>query len=119
MFKIGDFSKLSRVSIKALRLYDEMRLLKPIQVDQFTSYRYYCASQLPRLNRILAFKDLGFSLEQILKLLDEDLSLAEIRGMLRLKQAELQNYIETEQARLANESYITEVQFPVAKISAS
>jgi effector-binding domain-containing protein len=101
MFKIGDFSKLSRVSIKALRLYDEMGLLKPIQVDQFTSYRYYCASQLPRLNRILAFKDLGFSLEQILKLLDEDLSPAEIRGMLRLKQAELQHYIETEQARLA------------------
>ncbi|MDZ4875250.1 MAG: hypothetical protein CLLPBCKN_004646 [Chroococcidiopsis cubana SAG 39.79] len=62
MFKIGDFSKLSRVSIKALRLYDEMGLSKPIQVDQFTSYRYYCASQLPRLNRILALKDLGFSL---------------------------------------------------------
>ena len=44
MFKIGDFSKLSRVSIKALRLYDEMGLLKSTQVDQFTSYRYYCAS---------------------------------------------------------------------------
>lgn len=101
MFKIGDFSKLSRVSIKALRLYDEMGLLKPTQVDQFTSYRYYCASQLPKLNRILALKDLGFSLEQILKLFDEDLSPAEIRGMLRLKQVELQHYIETEQARLA------------------
>jgi effector-binding domain-containing protein len=101
MFKIGDFSKLSRVSIKALHLYDRMGLLKPIQVDQFTSYRYYCASQLPRLNRILAFKDLGFSLEQILQFLDEELSPAEIRGMLRLKQAELEHYIETEQARLA------------------
>jgi effector-binding domain-containing protein len=101
MFKIGDFSKLSRVSIKTLHLYDRMGLLKPAQVDQFTSYRYYCASQLSRLNRILAFKDLGFSLEQILKFLDEDLSPVEIRGMLRLKQAELQHYIETEQARLA------------------
>lgn len=101
MFKIGDFSKLSRVSIKALHLYDQMGLLKPAQVDQFTSYRYYSASQLPRLNRILALKELGFSLEQICKLLDEQIPLAQIQGMLRLKQAELQQHIEVEQARLA------------------
>lgn len=101
MFKIGDFSKLSRVSIKALRLYDQIGLLKPVQIDQFTSYRYYSASQLPKLNRILALKDLGFSLEQISKLLDEQIPPAQIRGMLRLKQAELQQHIETEQRRLA------------------
>ena len=64
MLKIGDFSKLSQVSIKALRLYDQIGLLKPTVVDNYTAYRYYSASQLPRLNRILAFKDLGFSLEQ-------------------------------------------------------
>ncbi len=100
MFKIGDFSKLSQVSVKALRLYDRLGLLKPARIDEFTGYRYYCAQQLPRLNRILAFKDLGFSLEQIAKLLNENLSPAEIRGMLRLKQAELQQLIEKEQARL-------------------
>ncbi len=61
MLKIGDFSKLSRVSVQALRHYDEMNLLKPAQVDTFTGYRYYSASQLPRFNRILALKDLGFS----------------------------------------------------------
>lgn len=100
MLKIGDFSKLSQVSIKALRHYDQLGLLKPIDVDQFTGYRYYSATQLPRLNRILAFKDLGFSLEQIAKLLDENLNSAEIRGMLRLKQAELQQLVAEEQARL-------------------
>lgn len=71
MFKIGDFSKLSQISIKALRLYDQMGLLKPIHIDPDTGYRYYSASQLPRINRILAFKDLGFSLEQITSLLDD------------------------------------------------
>jgi len=101
MLKIGDFSKLSQVTVKALRLYDQMGLLKAAQVDHFTSYRYYSASQLPRLNRILALKDLGFSLEQIGKLLDQQLPPEQIRGMLRLKQAELQQHIEVEQARLA------------------
>jgi len=44
MLKIGDFSKLSQVTVKALRLYDQMGLLKAAQVDHFTSYRYYSAS---------------------------------------------------------------------------
>jgi DNA-binding transcriptional MerR regulator len=65
VIKIGDFARLSQVSIVTLRHYDELGLLKPITVDHFTGYRYYSVSQLPRLNRILALKDLGFSLEQI------------------------------------------------------
>jgi effector-binding domain-containing protein len=101
MFKIGDFSKLSRVSVKTLRYYDEVGLLKPIQIDRFTGYRFYSVDQLPRLNRILALKDLGFSLEQIARLLDEDVSPSELRGMLRLKQGELQQQVEEQQSRLA------------------
>jgi DNA-binding transcriptional MerR regulator len=62
VFKIGDFSRLSLVSVKALRYYDELGLLKPARVDEFTGYRYYSASQLTRLNRILAMKDMGLSL---------------------------------------------------------
>ena len=100
MLKIGDFSKLSRVSVKTLRYYDEVGLLNSSQVDRFTGYRYYSIEQIPRLNRILAFKDLGFSLEQIARLLDENLPPAQIRGMLRMKQAEIQDQLEEEQARL-------------------
>jgi effector-binding domain-containing protein len=59
------------------------------------------ASQLPRLNRILALKDLGLSLDQIARLLDHDLPPDQIRGMLRLKQIELQEHLDGEQARLA------------------
>jgi DNA-binding transcriptional MerR regulator len=100
MFKIGDFSRLSQVTVKALRYYDEVGLLKPVRVDDFTGYRYYALDQLPRLNRILALKDLGFSLEQIGRMLDEGLPQEQLRGMLRLKQAELQQRVQEEQARL-------------------
>ncbi len=101
MFKIGQFSRFSRVTVKTLRYYDKIGLLKPAEIDRFTGYRYYSASQLPRLNRILALKDLGLSLEQIAQLIDGDLSPDQIRGMLRLKQVEIQGRLEEEQARLA------------------
>jgi DNA-binding transcriptional MerR regulator len=100
MIRIGDFSKLSRVSIKALRLYDEMGLLKPVEVDRFTGYRYYEFDQLPRLYRILALKDLGFSLEEIGRLLEGDLPVEQMRGMLRLRQAEIRQQVGEEAARL-------------------
>jgi DNA-binding transcriptional MerR regulator len=101
MFKIGDFSKLSRVSVKTLRYYDELGLLKPAHVDHFTGYRYYSADQLPQINRILALKDLGFSLEQTMRLLEGALAPAQMREILRMKQAELHRRVEDEQARLA------------------
>ena len=101
MFKIGDFSRLSLVSVKALRYYDELGLLKPARVDEFTGYRYYSASQLTRLNRVLAMKDMGLSLEQIALLLDKELTPDQIRGMLRLKQVELRQQLVEGQARLA------------------
>ncbi len=100
MFKIGDFSRLSQVTIKTLRYYDELGLLKPAQVDRFTGYRYYTAEQMARLNRILVLKDLGLSLEQIGRLLNDELPLAEMRGMLKIKQAEALQTLQAEQERL-------------------
>src|SRR5258708_5335437 len=101
MLKIGDFSRLSLVSVKALRYYDELGLLRPARVDEFTGYRYYSASQLTRLNRILVLKDLGLSLQKIALLQDKELIPDQIRGMLRLKQVELQQQLEEGQTRLA------------------
>ena len=101
MIRIGDFSKLSRISVKTLRFYDEMDLLKPVEVDRFTGYRYYDYSQLARLNRILALKDLGFSLDEIHKLLENDLSVEQLRGMLRLREAESRQRVQEEAERLA------------------
>jgi len=100
MLKIGDFSKLSRVSIKALRLYDRMGLLKPAKVDKFNGYRYYLAEQINQLNLILELKHLGFSLEQISQLIQAEITAIQIEGMLRLKEAEIKQSIATEKLRL-------------------
>jgi predicted transcriptional regulator YdeE len=88
------------VSVKALRHYDKLGLLKPAWVDRWTSYRYYALEQLPRLNRILALKDLGLSLQEVQQLLCDDLDAAELRGMLRMKRTELRQRLRSEQARL-------------------
>src|SRR5215468_523952 len=101
MFRIGDFSKLSQVSVKALRFYDEVALLKPTYVDRDTGYRYYSATLLPRLNRILAFKELGFSLDEIIHLLEGDLPVDRVRESLQNRRAELERRIEREQTQLA------------------
>jgi DNA-binding transcriptional MerR regulator len=100
MLRISDFAQLSRVSPKALRLYDRLGLLKPMQVDQDTGYRFYSAAQLPRLNRILVLKSLGFSLEQIGQLLDEQIPPEAIRTLLRLKQLEIEQRLADDQTRL-------------------
>ena len=101
MLRIGDFSRLAQVTIKTLRYYDDVGLLKPAAVDRFTGYRYYTLDQLPRLNRILALKDLGLSLEQIAQMLDANLQTDEIRRMLQIRRAEWQQQIDDAQARLA------------------
>lgn len=100
MFRIGDFSRLTQVTVKALRHYDSLGLLKPERIDPDSGYRYYSAAQLPWLNRILALKDLGFSLEQIGQLLDADLTSDQLRAMLVLKQDEVRDQIQADQRRL-------------------
>ena len=90
MFRIGEFSRLTQVPVKTLRYYDEIGLFQPTVVDQWTGYRYYAYDQLPRLNRILALKGLGLSLEHIRQILDDALSADELRGMLRLRHAQLE-----------------------------
>ena len=81
MFTVGEFSQLAQVSKRLLRYYDEIGLLKPVQVDKFTDYRYYSAAQLPKLNGILALKDLDLSLEQIRQLLRDNVSTNEMQGL--------------------------------------
>ncbi|HSL47189.1 MAG TPA: MerR family transcriptional regulator [Anaerolineales bacterium] len=101
MIKIGDFARLSQVSVVTLRYYDEMDLLKPARVDAFSGYRFYSADQLPRLNRILALRDLGFSLEQIRLVLADGLTPEQLRSMLTLQRNEVEKRLAEEQDRLS------------------
>jgi DNA-binding transcriptional MerR regulator/DNA gyrase inhibitor GyrI len=100
VYRIGEFSRISRVPISALRYYSDLGLLPPATIDSESGYRYYSAAQLPRLNRILALKDLGLSLEEIGATLSDELPAEELRGMLRLKRAEIGQLVSEQQARL-------------------
>lgn len=100
MLKIGDFARIANVSVKTLRFYAREGLLAPVMVNRYNGYRYYTEEQLGEINRILALKDLGFSLDQIRSMLVETVTPSELRGMLRLKRMELQERVNTEQQRL-------------------
>ncbi len=111
MFRIGEFSQIARVSGRLLRYYDSIGLLRPQRIDPETGYRYYSAGQLERLNRILALKELGLSLDQVARMLDDKISAAEIRGMLALRKAELERSLAEEAARLRHiESRLTQIE---------
>lgn len=98
MFRIGDFSRLARVTIKTLHHYDEAGLLQPSHVDRQSGYRYYAAAQLEILQRILLLKDLGFTLEQIRDLLNADADTW--TRTLNQRQTELAASIAADQSRL-------------------
>jgi DNA-binding transcriptional MerR regulator/effector-binding domain-containing protein len=100
MFSIGDFARHGRVSVRMLRHYDAIGLLRPAHVDEATGYRWYDAGQLAQLNRIVALKDLGLTLEHVRSVLDEEVGVDELRGMLTLRRAELRAQIATDTARL-------------------
>lgn len=100
VLKIGEFSVLTQVSVKTLRYYDEVGLLKPARVDLDSGYRYYSASQVPRLHRILALKDLGFPLDRIAKAIEDGVTVDALRGILMLREVEQQARVQEEMERL-------------------
>ncbi len=99
MFRIGEFSRITRVTIDTLRHYDALGLLKPANVDPFTGYRYYSARQLESLNRILALKEVGFSLEEIARILQDDLTNDQLRGMLKAQLVRAEQEVQDAQQR--------------------
>jgi DNA-binding transcriptional MerR regulator len=101
MFKIGDFARLNRVTVKTLRHYESLGLLKPEKIDIFSGYRYYSASQMPRLNRILSLKDIGFSLDEIALIIAKNMDSEQIQTLLELKHSVIQERVRNEQARLS------------------
>lgn len=110
MFRIGEFAQIAQVSTRQLRFYDQLELLRPEHTDQQSGYRYYAIRQLPRLNAILALKDLGLTLEQIGSLLEDAVSPEALRGMLLLKKTETEQAIQAEKQRLRHiESRIAQI----------
>lgn len=102
MYKIGEFSKLSFVTVQALRLYDEIGLFKPVKIDQLTGYRYYSADQLLHINYIVGLKQLGLSLEDISVVFKDNLDPERIKQLLLLKRSDLQRRMQEDQSKLNN-----------------
>ena len=100
--KIGEFAAFSDVSIRALRLYDRMGLLRPSQVDTESSYRYYLPDQLQTLNTILSFKKVGFSLKEIKDMISVHLDRDTVIKRLRLKQRENERNVTICQYNIVN-----------------
>jgi DNA-binding transcriptional MerR regulator/effector-binding domain-containing protein len=101
MLRIGDFSKIAKVSVRMLRYYDQIGLLKPTYIDTNSGYRNYSVDQLSRLNRIIFLKDIGFSLNEVMELVDETISIEEMKGMLLKRKQQLEHEISMAQINLS------------------
>jgi DNA-binding transcriptional MerR regulator/effector-binding domain-containing protein len=100
MLGIGDFARLGQVSPRTLRHYADLGLLEPARVDQSTGYRYYSVEQLAELHRVIALRELGIGLDAIRKLIADHVPIEQLRGMLRLRRAEISEAIDAEHERL-------------------
>lgn len=100
MYTIGEFARLAQVSRRQLRHWDDIGLMQPAKVDPKTGYRYYSATQLTALNRVVALKELGLSLDQIQRFVNDDVSLDEMQGMLLLRKAEIEQQVLAEMRRV-------------------
>ena len=101
MFKISDFAVMAQIPASQLRYYDEIDLFKPHSTDSQNGYRYYAIEQLADLNRILALKSLGLSLDEIQQTLNSHVSTNDIGHMLEAKREEIKQRIAEDQTRLA------------------
>lgn len=100
MLSIGEFARLAGVSVRMLRHYDHLGLLTPERVDPYSGYRSYEPAQLDRANRLIALKDLGFTLEQVGRMLDDGLSSDQVSALLRERRDELIAQIAGDRDRL-------------------
>lgn len=101
MFKIGDFSKLSRISIRMLRHYDAIGLLNPQQTDKFTGYRYYTAQQLVQAARIVSLRSMGFGLDAIAQLIGDGSGYGLVQSRLEEQARLLRGQLETLRGQIA------------------
>ena len=101
MLSIGVFAQLCGVSVRTLRHYDDLGLLRPATMDEWTGHRRYEVDQLAELKRIVTLKELGFTLQQVRELLREGVDTTELQVMLRLRRAELVQQVEDTRHRVA------------------
>src|SRR5882724_193962 len=100
MLRISEFARAGNVTIRTLRFYDEVGLLRPAHVSPESGYRGYSPAQFEELNRIQTFKDMGFALGEILELLLKPLSAEALRGVLQDRREILRDRVREDVGRL-------------------
>jgi DNA-binding transcriptional MerR regulator len=100
MLRIGDFSKITKVTIRMLRHYDQIGLFKPVCVDSVSGYRAYSYEQIPQLSRIIFLRDLGFTIQEIKTMVYNHLSIEEMEIKLLKRKLELEDEIKAAQLNL-------------------
>lgn len=105
MFRIGDFSKMSKVTIKALRYYEKEGLIKPVYIDDSNGYRYYDSNQLVDISRIISLRQMGLSIDEIKRIIIEKEGLETV---LKLKKEQLQNTVREYNYQLSKINYLLE-----------
>lgn len=102
MLSIGAFAQIGQVTHRMLRHWDTAGLLVPAHVDEFSGYRSYDPSQLERLHRIVALRQLGFGLDDISSILDQGVDADRIAALLRIRRAEVEQEHRVAAARLVD-----------------
>src|SRR3954453_18442239 len=101
MYTIGEFAAIGRLSVRMLRHYDAIGLLRPAQVDEWSGYRRYAPAQVAQLNRILALKELGFPLEQVARIVHDEPDEEAMRAFLEERRTAARLELGVAGARLA------------------
>ena len=106
LLKIGELAKLAGVSVKALHVYEKKNVIKPVWIDENTGYRYYSPDQFRLVEALIGLQDMGFSLDEISKILSGKCSKEEISSMFDEKELLLQEKIYALEAKIKELSSI-------------
>lgn len=104
MYKIGDFSSMSKTTIKALRYYEKEGLLKPVYIDQNTGYRYYETSQLVEISKIISLRQIGLSIKDIKNILNG----CDMKSILNKRKKEIKENLTIYTTQLSKINYLLE-----------
>lgn len=100
LMRIGEIAAFFNVSVKAMRVYEKMGILKPVKVDENTGYRYYSADQVKQLDALLELRELGFSLAEIKRLLEDGMTPEQYMKVLVRKKTMWQERLSQAQDRM-------------------
>lgn len=106
LLKIGELAKLSGVSVKALHVYEKKDIIKPVKIDENTGYRYYSPDQFRLVEALIELQDMGFTLDEISKILSGKCSKDEVSSMFDEKKTLLQERIWKLEAKIKELSVI-------------